>query len=235
MSAADETDHARGWLFAEGLLLEDRIARAEKMSEAELDEELRADGIDPARVPSAEALLAKATELAEEKARGTVDHARGWTYVEKLLAEDGAAETRAVAAAAPESAPRRAAKSPRRMRPLWLVAAVPGLLLTGFALMNGAAIVAILRGEDIRPDDTWLPWQPAPTPAERAAPARAYAFAACEKQQWIACEAKLDEARGIDPDGESAPRVVEARAAIEAAKRAPAPTDGPKPKPRPPP
>jgi len=238
VSATDDTDHARGWLFAEGLLLEDQIARQEKMSDAELDEALRADGLDPERVPSAEALLAKAAALAAKKEGGDVDHVRGWDYVERLIAEDGAAKgpnadrvptlerllaraeelskepasggvvAQAVAAEAPASTPHRAVMSAWRLRPLWLVAAVPGVL---------------------------LPWKPVPTPEERAAPARAYAFAACEKQRWSECETKLDEARGIDPEGEKAPRVVEARAAIEGAKTAPAPTDGRKPGPRPPP
>ena len=265
MSATDDTDHARGWLFAEGLLLEDQIARQEKMSDAELDEALRADGLDPERVPSAEALLAKAAALAAKKEGGDVDHVRGWDYVERLIAEDGAAKgpnadrvptlerllaraeelskepasggvvAQAVAAEAPASTPHRAVMSAWRLRPLWLVAAVPGVLLTVFALMNGGAILAIVRGQEIKPDDTWLPWKPVPTPEERAAPARAYAFAACEKQRWSECETKLDEARGIDPEGEKAPRVVEARAAIEGAKTAPAPTDGRKPGPRPPP
>jgi hypothetical protein len=218
VSTPDKTDHARGWLYAEGLLLEDEIARLEKTSEAEIDAELRAGGIEPGSVPSLEELLARAGALAKaQEKHGEVDHARGWAHMESLLAEDDgvadAMEARApVARPAAKATP--ATRTVRRLRPVWLVAAALGAVLLVFAVGNRAALVAVLKGEEIRPDDEWLPWKPAPTPEERAASARATAFAACDRAQWTTCQAKLDEARAIDPAGETAPRVVAARRAL---------------------
>jgi hypothetical protein len=53
-------DPARAWLFVQKLLDEEEIERIGKLSEEELDRELRALGIEPSRLPSAEELLAKA-------------------------------------------------------------------------------------------------------------------------------------------------------------------------------
>jgi len=228
VSRTDTTDPARGWLYAEGLLLEDEIARLETMGTEPLDAELRAVGIDPERVPSLEELLARAAALAKTKEeRGEVDHARGWAHMESLLAKDDpapAADSVPLRARAREAAlAAKTGASLPRLPAVWLAAAVVGAVLLVFAFMNGAAIVAVFKGEAIRPDDEWLPWERAPTREERAASLREKAFAACDVAQWDPCQAKLDEARGIDPAGEEAPRVAAARSAIAAATRTPAP------------
>ncbi len=54
-------------------------------------------------------------------------------------------------------------------------------------------------------------------PAERAAAFREQAFKACGQQMWTLCEQKLDEAKTIEPEGESDPRVQQAREAIRSA------------------
>ena len=234
--SADGTDHARGWLFAEGLLLEDEVARLENMSDEELDDALRASGVDPACVPGVEELVARAAALAKaEGGGGEVDHARGWRYVESLLAEDerpGAAvepgkvpSLEELLAKAGKLAPERAAgtreparpsiaRPRRRLRPAWLVAAVLGAMVSVFAGMNGAAIADLIKGQEIQPGDAWLPWKRGPTPQERAADLREEAFAACDDKRWLDCNTLLDAAWAIDPGGDSAPRVVEARRAI---------------------
>jgi hypothetical protein len=246
MSSSAKTDHARGWRYVEGLLLEDKVARLEKMSEEELEAELRTDGIDPDGVPSAEELVGRAAARANEQAaRGEVDHARGWTYVESLLAEDDAAKEEpsanaptledliargtARAAARPSSsqtpretkatrpAPARARRATQR---LWLVAAALAAFLLIFALMNRRAIVAYFNGDEIRPDDQWLPWRPAPTPEERAASIREDAYTACQQERWQECKEKLDDAKRVDPAGDTQPRVVKVRQAIENAQAA---------------
>jgi hypothetical protein len=53
-----------------------------------------------------------------------------------------------------------------------------------------------------------------PPPHEQAAPLREEATEACMQRQWKRCAEKLDEARLIDPAGESDPLVAELRAAI---------------------
>lgn len=255
MSAEDGIDHARGWLFVEGLLLEDKVARLEGLDGAELEAELRADGVDPARVPGVEQLVARAASKAKQAPERTeVDHVRGWAFVEGLpggedeqegarkvpslqrliaraeeLAREEArgVQARAVEARAPEVARPGGERAKARWRGVWLVAAALGLMLLVFAALNGAAIVAFFKGEEIRPDDPWLPWKPAPAPEQRAARLRNQAFKACREQRWSACEAELDEARRLDPAGESAAPVVEARKAIVEGK-APEPVEGPK-------
>jgi hypothetical protein len=253
VSTSGRTDHARGWLYAEGLLLEDAIARLEGVREEDIDADLRRHGVDPARVPSLETLLGRAEVLATGGDRRAVNHARGWAHVESLLAEEErpaydaeivvpslerllekAAELAneapprqgvalAVEPHAPQEAPRAKAGRPlRRLRPVWLAAAMLGALLLVLALMNGAAIVATFKGETIRPDDDRFPWKAAPTPAERAASLRDQALAACDGAQWTECASKLDQARAIDPAGETAPRVAAARKAVaDAAKVSP--------------
>jgi hypothetical protein len=63
----DAPDTARGWVYVEGLLLEEELARLEKLGEEELEEELWKAGLDPSRVPTAEALIAKAEARATAK------------------------------------------------------------------------------------------------------------------------------------------------------------------------
>jgi hypothetical protein len=54
------------------------------------------------------------------------------------------------------------------------------------------------------------------SPVKHAAKLRAEAATACSKKAWTECEQKLNEARDIDPAGESDPPVVEERKAIAA-------------------
>jgi hypothetical protein len=253
---APDPDYARGWLFAERLLDEDRLARVDAMSDEEVEAELRAGGVDPERVPSAEDLLAKAAAFAAGEVSGAVDHARGWAFAQKLLAEDGEEkpatpdgarsvdyylaraaelarqeEARGKASPLPSSLPKR---SPRRRRMTWVAALVPAALVTIFAVMNGGAIAAIVRGQEVKPTDTWFPWRPPPpTPQQKAASIRVEALAACNSQDWSDCETKLDEAAEIDPEGENAKVVVKARTAIDAWRRATDPGRKPHLKPTP--
>jgi hypothetical protein len=223
VTAPDPPDYARGWRFAEDLVDDDRLAAIEAMTDEEVDAELRAGGVDPPHVPSAEDLLAKAAALAAREAAKPGDPARGWAFAEKLLQEspDSVRSVtsyldRATELAKASSPPRRV---PRRRRTAWIVATVPAALVTIFAVMNGGAIAAIVRGQEVKPTDTWLPWRPPRiTPEQKAASLRVEALAACNTQDMSACEAKLDEAAELDPEGEHAKPVVKARAAIAAWK-----------------
>jgi hypothetical protein len=58
---------------------------------------------------------------------------------------------------------------------------------------------------------------PPSTPEQQAGPIRARAFEACRAGEWGECMTRLDEARGLDPAGEKAPAVVQARRALEGA------------------
>lgn len=127
-------------------------------------------------------------------------------------------QPRARTQAAP--APSAPAKKPAGRR-AWIAAGV--VAAAAGAAVVGAEIARPHRGiEEIRPE----PPSPAPTPLEQAARLRTQALAACETQDFVACAAKLDDAKRLDPTGESDPRVVAARAAIATAA-APAPTREP--------
>jgi hypothetical protein len=54
---------------------------------------------------------------------------------------------------------------------------------------------------------------------QRAAKMRQEAFNACATSLWSLCEGRLNEARGLDPDGEANPEVQRARQSIAAAVR----------------
>ncbi len=79
-----------------------------------------------------------------------------------------------------------------------------------------------------------------PSPAERAGALRRAALGDCAAKRWQQCLDGLDKARGLDPAGDRAPRVQEARSAASAAlhpppapvKSAPAPSAKPTPKPQ---
>jgi hypothetical protein len=49
------------------------------------------------------------------------------------------------------------------------------------------------------------------TPEERAAELRAEGIAACENGRWSDCLERLDQAQAMDPAGDEAPEVREAR------------------------
>jgi hypothetical protein len=67
VSTPSKPDPARGWQFVEKLLVEEELAELEKMSVDEVESELRARGLDPSRVSSAEELVAGAQARAARK------------------------------------------------------------------------------------------------------------------------------------------------------------------------
>jgi hypothetical protein len=212
---------ALGWVYVEGLLAEEDVARLESLDDEALDHELRKVGLDPARVPSAEALHAKADARAAAK---RVDPAKGWAYVEKLIAKDEPRPVPSVedllakatakaeakkAQATPqagcdggggaEPAPAREPLSTRWRR---RVAA----LAVATAAAGGMVYVASNQ-------------LPLVGDAQHASTIRKEAFAACEQHDWATCEAKLNEARDLDPSGEDLPQVRDARAMLARAEQ----------------
>jgi hypothetical protein len=81
------------------------------------------------------------------------------------------------------------------------------------AALGGLAIAMLLRRPDYNVATGYAP------PEVRAAKMRDQGLAACERQEWSACEGTLDAAKRLDASGEKDPRVVAARAAIERAVR----------------
>jgi len=87
---------------------------------------------------------------------------------------------------------RQKVNPPRRRRTSWTVALVAAALAA--AGIAGAAILS-------------LPHRRAPTTEDRAAQLRREAAEACAEALWGRCEDKLDEARALDPAGDSDPVV----------------------------
>jgi hypothetical protein len=92
----------------------------------------------------------------------------------------------------PLPAPRR-----RPARTVWAISLIAAAFVVAFVVMSVDAIV----GKS--PEPTRL---------------RSAAYAACDARRWGECKEKLDQARDIDREGESDPRVVAARTALREAK-----------------
>ncbi len=171
----------------------DAVDEVMSLPPAAVDDALKAAGVDPAE--------------AERRATGAIEAA---------LASVGEAAEPARSNVVPLRKPE--ARSPSRR---WFVlgpVAAAAAVAVAVGVMNGSAIVAMFRGtEPIGPDPYGTPAAstPVPTPAEQAVALRTAAFAACKDSQWSWCEAQLDEATRLDPAGETAPEVVEARKAIK--------------------
>jgi hypothetical protein len=209
----EKPDAARGWSYVEDLLAADEAERIEKLSDSELRAEMRSEGIDPARVPSAEELLAR---VAARAARRAADGIR-------------APESRRVAPAMPfsppeESNPTHVAQAvplepvtPRRTpRLVWLLAAALALGVGLVAFAEGPAIMAYFERPQVTPDNERVP---SPTPHELAEKLRNDAVGHCAVASWASCKDKLDEAARLDPAGDSEPGVQQLRASIDEAGR----------------
>ena len=193
MKKADKPEPARAWMYAEKLLADEEIERIGKLSDHDLVEEMRAEGKDPARVPSAEDLMAGA--LARSRAKADV------------------------ARPSPPRRPVDGGEDPKtQVRPLrskkpniiaWLAAAAIGAMVLGVIVMNRPP-TTVAHGLDAGGGVA--------TPQERAANLRDEGLAACRSQVWDTCEKRLDDAKQLDPDGENDPRVVEARKAVARAR-----------------
>jgi hypothetical protein len=116
---------------------------------------------------------------------------------------------------------------PGQKKPAPRVAWVAGAVVAAAA----AAGVAVEVSRSPRGPDAIGPEPPSstPTPWERAALLRAEAVAACAAQDFTSCTEKLDDAKSLDPEGESEPRVVAARAAIAASNVPPPEPSKPEP------
>jgi hypothetical protein len=121
----------------------------------------------------------------------------------------------------PDGGPRGAASSgeasPPRPAPR---ARVPARWVAMTAAVAIAALLALVvwkRGPArITPDDG--PFDPLRV-SQRAEALREDALRACAAHDFTRCEAQLDEARSLEPDGEAAPEVAEARREIASAER----------------
>ncbi len=103
------------------------------------------------------------------------------------------------------------------------------MLVTLLWVLLIAVFPAAFGGHDrTTPDDT-NDFPRDVTPRQRPVVLRSRAFAACNAEQWDECRELLDEAKALDPNGESDARVQKARTDIEEAELPPPPPPGPPP------
>jgi len=92
---------------------------------------------------------------------------------------------------------------------VWLLAAAFAAVLAA-GIAKREAVIAFFKGPPAPQHE------PEPSLAQRAELARVDAKKACDREQWDACGAKLDEAQNLDPAGELQPAVQEMRKSIDA-------------------
>jgi hypothetical protein len=188
------------------LAAEDELARIEGLSEAELERELAAEGVDLSQIPSASELLAKVAAATPAPFVAVVSVASAPGPVVEF---------------APRPSRRRASWV------AWLAAAALGAGVVIAGVAEAPVVVAWWRGPQVPPPaPTPAPRQSPPTEIARARELRENAQRACDELAWTACEKQLDEARQLDPAGEIGDAV---RAMREQIARDRAPRMGPKP------
>ncbi|HEY5243829.1 MAG TPA: hypothetical protein VIJ22_20250 [Polyangiaceae bacterium] len=188
MTTPRELDHEKGARFIEKLLAEDP-AKLCVATDEQVDAMMDAAGIEAGEPDTVEQMLARVERRRRERAT------------------QGAAPVPRAAEPGPRAAPK---KPPSR-----------GAWVAGAAVAAAAAtVVAVQLAGSRRGPDAIGPEPPSSTrtPHEQAARLREEALAACDARDFAVCTVKLDDARTLDPAGESEGRVVAARAAIAASQ-----------------
>ena len=89
--------------------------------------------------------------------------------------------------------------------------------MIGAAALAASILVVLAWPKEEPPVSRARPQQVEPTPRDRAEALRQKAYAACDRGAWAECKALLDEAKVLDPAGESDPHVKGRREAIRKA------------------
>lgn len=160
----------------------------------------------------------RALEAAPEAELARID-ALSDDELDRELRDAGISPERAASVVRP---PARAVALRRAHAWAW-VALAAGVALVIGGTVRRREIARWFGHEPIGPDTEQTPDS---VLAERAARLRHDALGVCEQGFWYECETKLNEARKLDPAGESQPQVQAARRAIEQAGH---PPDGVKP------
>jgi hypothetical protein len=203
MSTHRKIDPDAGGAYLMKLLAEEEAERLDSLTDEEFLAERKAKARDGWPTPSAEELIAKVKTRAAEPARSGARPA---------LRKD----ERVAFAADPVAPVERLA--PRRRRTFVTLLAAAILLGVFVVAAKGPAIVALLRGDQ---EHEKISPEPPATPQEVAAKLRHDAIGQCEQGAWGSCKDKLDEARRLDPAGESDPAVQRLRTAIDAVDHPP--------------
>jgi DNA-directed RNA polymerase specialized sigma24 family protein len=163
----------------------------------------------PGAEPQDEGAPHSARELLSWAERELPDGAEAQSTLEWMLREGDGEKLEHIAEEANLPAPRvrqRVSRLRRHLRARWAaaVAAALALALVGYA---------IYRMGQPKPDDIAREEVPVPSPEDRAAELRLEGLGLCKDQQWQRCIDALDRAKALDPVGDTAEKVQEARRA----------------------
>lgn len=190
------------WKAIDAMVSQGELDRIKGLSDKEVEDELKEAGFD------LDAVRTIGQDAIEKAAREAGIDVGGVTRAAPALGKTAGGEAHGAKVTPFPSARRRT-----RWDAFLAAAAIAAALIAVFA-MAGPAIVAWFRGERIGPDRDTVPRRELP-PELRAAQLRDEGFKACAAMQWVSCVAKLDEAKQLDPAGDSDPRVQEWRSAAQ--------------------
>ena len=164
-------------------------------------------------------------EWAEQQAHSSRDAQQTLEWMAREGEGEKLASIAAEAKVAPTQVRQRVSRMRRWMKERWLaeLATAAAVLLLALVLWHWLRRPTT-SPENIRPDEVASTKPPEPTPLERARALRAEAEQACQRSEWQPCLERLDEARRLDPAGDSSPEVTGLR---ERAQQALAPEPAP--------
>ena len=187
MSRDEKKASADAWKAVEKSALHDEAVRVEKLSDAELDEELAAKNIDAQAVRE-----------------------RGAALAAKLMANRPA---QAAPQAPPPAEPAKVASlddARKKRRPrVWLALVAAAVAVA--AIGSGALIVANQEPAPPPPVPAVPPAPSSPAPLLLADALRDLARAECQLKKWHECLQHLNEAADEDPAGNTAPDILAMR------------------------
>lgn len=178
----------------------------------------------PGGEPHADSAPHSARELLSWAERELPDGAEAQSTLEWMLREGDGEKLEHIAEEENLPAPRvrqRVSRLRRHLRARWAaaVAAALALALVGYA---------IYRMGQPKPEDIAREVVPTPSPEDRAAELRHEGLRLCKDEEWQRCLDALDRAQAIDPVGDTAEKIQEARRAA-ARGLAPEPPNEPEP------
>jgi hypothetical protein len=139
-------------------------------------------------------------------------------FAEQELAPPGASPSATPDSRVVAPAPRKAVGAVRHRTVAWIASGAVAVATTTALVLSLNALTVARSPTNQGPDIDAAPAPPTTIEHGRARRLRYEAGHACATARWAACEAKLDEARGLDPAGEGGERVKALREAIEAAR-----------------
>ena len=190
MSKVDDPDPARAARFLARLVGDAESDRVMTMTDEELLAELKAEGREPARPESTEALVAR-LKARSERGRGK-EQEEGSEGGERAASVTGAAS--------------------RRVAPVVPLRPRGSLVLKVVSSVAAAAVVVVVVSAAVHREDFV---GSAPDDHEKAEAIRREAFGKCEAKDWQGCAELLNRAAAVDPAGEREQAVKKARGEID--------------------